>query len=222
MLATRAGAGHGPPMFDALGMSPMGALPFGMLFLLGAFLNFRRRRMGLNRSRRDMPRFANELGLQHRSTGSDLVGQVSGQLAGFDVFVDPDVGPRIKLLFRRPVGIELRTFSRTGRVPDGMTLAYFDKSLNRFFKDRHVSHALAADLDEVAGSAHWTHRLNEFREGHERRLQSFRIDTDGMEAVFDFGKPAYLPGTKMTEILKLWVKIAESLEAADFEDDLAD
>lgn len=190
------------------------ALPIGLLFFLGTFLGWHRRRSGHRRAARELPSLAARLGLSLvGSRGPGTIGRITGTLNGYAVLVDPDERSRLVVRFSSPPGIDCRSYARGKRPPRG--LDPFDsrsKTFDRLMKDRFAREELAEALEARAEPLERAVAAVLGAVG--KALQELSIRDDAIECVVDFGKPPYIPAPVVKKGLEALTGLARLVEEA--------
>ena len=195
-------------------VSLLKALPIGLVLFLLMYLSTRRRRSGFRLAAEELPRLAERLGLTFRRGSTDgAIGKLSGDYHGYTVFVDPDERARVALICRAPIQVELRSYERRGRPPKGFVSFRSGSGLvDDFFVCRYATEELAEGLTALA--AELERAVRPFRKARSEGLKDLAVTDEGIECVFDFGKPVHLPASVVERTLAELAALASVLEAA--------
>lgn len=176
------------------------------------FLSARRRRSGFRLAAEELPRLAERLGLEFRR-GATAIGKLSGQYKGYTVFVDPDERARVALTYRGPIHVELRSYERRFRPPQGFIPFRSGSALvDDFFVCRYATEELADSLTARAGDLERV--VRPFKKARSDGLKDLAVTSEGIECVFDYGKPVHLPASVVERTLAELAALASVLEAA--------
>ncbi len=190
-------------------MSLLKALPFGLLLFGFMAMKALRRRAGRDQARLDYPELAQRLGLTHRPPRDPAeIGQLTGQLRGFSVVVDPDEERRLIVRFRGNPSVDLRNYVTGRRLS---ALPYYDHDdprVNRFFTTRHAS----ADIAERLDSADLFALTQPFIRSFPGSLKQVNITEHGLTCSFDFGNPHHIPARAVEQLLPVLLDWAELIE----------
>jgi hypothetical protein len=187
-----------------------GALPVGMLFMLVTVLKVVRRKAGNVVARAQYPGLASKLGLSFTPAPyKNGVGRLSGQYKGFRVIVDPDDQRRIFIAFLSSPAVELHNFVHNKRSrAQQSSFRPIDKVLSKLFKTCHASGPLVRALNEAEGLGEALKPLFFVRE-----LKTLSVTAGGVNAVFDFGSPPYIPAELVDDVLPRLLKLASVFES---------
>jgi len=192
-------------------MSLLKALPFGLLIFGYMAMKALRRRAGRDQARLDYPALAERLGLTHRAPRHPAeIGQLTGQLRGFSVVVDPDEERRLIVRFRGSPAVDLRSYSVGRRLS---ALPYFDHGdprVNRFFSTRHASPAIAERLAPADLFA----LTRPFTDSFPGSVKQVNITEHGLTCSLDFGNPHHIPARAVELLLPVLLDWAELIEGA--------
>ena len=190
------------------------ALPIGLLLFLLMYLSARRKRSGFRLAVEELPRLAERLGLTFRRGSTDgAIGKLSGDYHGYAVFVDPDERARVAFTWQTAIDVELRSYERRGRPPKGFVSFRSGSTLvDDFFVSRYATQELADGL--TARAAELERAVRPFRKARSDGLKDLTVTSQGIECVFDFGKPVHLPASVVERTLEQLVALAKVLEAA--------
>jgi hypothetical protein len=188
-----------------------GALPFGLLVFFGMVLAVLRRRARFRETARAFPALGDKLGLQFKPAAHvRSIGTLSGELGGYQVFIDPDEQRRITVRFAQEPRVDLRNYQQHPCAPRGMN-TYFsgNQRFDSFFQTRYLSDEVAQRLEQVADLG----RLVEpFRGRYYRALKQLNVTSNGVSCVFDFGHPPHLPPAAIELLLPAMIELAQAIE----------
>ena len=191
----------------------LGGGAFGLFMLFGRYVAAKLRQSGAARAIKEYPELASKLGLTHRPAGGGRIGALSGEHAGYRVFVDPDEHPRIAVYFARAPQLFLRTYEHEKRPPaDTASFSTQNDSVDRYFKDRYAAPGVASALRERAGEL--AALLRPFSGQWAARVAHLSITPERLECALDFGRPAHIPRDAVESLLPAAVELVRFLENA--------
>jgi hypothetical protein len=187
------------------------AIPFGIVMFVGTILGWLKRRAGRSLARRGYPELARDLGLSYVPPRYPRgLGSLKGEMRGYRVLVDPDETARVVVRFRGSAPLDLRSYPHWKRLPPGYTsFSFADRTLDRWLSGRLVKQS--AEVEPLLD--------DRFRELLKRvmnlgsELKQFAVDSERLEARFDFGTPPYVPPALVRQLLPLLVELAAHIEA---------
>jgi hypothetical protein len=191
------------------------ALPIGLLLFLLMYLSARRKLSGFRLAAEELPRLAERLGLTFRrgSTDGRAIGKLSGDYRGYSVFVDPDERARVVLTCRAPIQVDLRSYERRFRPPKGFIPFRSGSALvDEFFVCRYATEEIAESI--MARAPELERAMRPFQKARSDGLKDLTVTSEGIECVFDFGKPVHLPASVVERTLTDLAVLAGVLEAA--------
>lgn len=192
----------------------LGGGAFGLFMLLGRYAAAKWRQSGAARASKEYPELASKLGLTLRAAGAGRTGALSGEYGGYRVFVDPDERPRIAVYFASTPKIFLRTYEHEKRAPaDTAPFSTRHDSVDRYFKDRYASPAIAGALRDHGEEL--AERIRPFSEQWAPRVAHLSITPERLECALDFGRPAHIPREAVEALLPAAVELVRFIESAE-------
>jgi hypothetical protein len=177
------------------------AAPIGLLMLIGSYLAAKRRQSGAARAAKEYPELASKLGLSLRTSDTGRIGKLSGEYAGYRVFVDPEERPRIVMYFNEAPQVYLRTYEHEKRSPpDTVSFSTQNDTVDRYFKDRYAAPALGRALRERAGE--FEALIGPFTGRWAARIAHLSITPERLECALEFGRPPHIPREAVESLLR--------------------
>ncbi len=191
-----------------------GALPIGLVMLLGTVVTVVTARLGRRRAALDFPQLAATLGLTYAPPRyRDMIGSLSGVVRGRPVRIDPDEQKMIAVRFVAAPLVDLRSYEHGRGAPHGMVPVHTGhRDFDRFFRTRFASPEIAARLTQMQEP---DALLRAFRGGLRRKVQSLSVTAEGVVCRLDFGTPAYIPAGALQALLPACLALAEVVESDD-------
>jgi hypothetical protein len=169
-----------------------------------------RRKKGHKDAKKEYPELGARLGLTHKPSPFERgVGTLSGDIDGYSVTVDPDEQRRIRVRFRGAPAVDFRSYEQSTRAPHGMGTVYTsDKSFDAYFKTRFAAEMERDRLEALRSPSELIEPLRAVRE-----LKELSITQTGINCVFDYGNPSYIPVTVVGALVPALVKLAQAFDA---------
>lgn len=185
-----------------------GALPMGMLFFATTILSFFRKKAGNMLAAQQYPKLAAQRGWEYLPSRYKAgVGTLKGELKGQRFIVDPDDRRGVFMPFSEELELELLSYREEKRGPVGTsTFRFEDAHLRSIFPTARASDLLADRLEKLSEPSSQLMRLKKMRE-----LKVLAVRPSGLEAVFDFGNPPFIPVDVVEIALEAFVELKEQL-----------
>lgn len=181
----------------------------GILMFLGTVVGHFRRRSGRATALAEYPTLAAELGLVYRASTTGGIGSLRGMYRGYYVIIDPDEVCRIFLRFVTEPLVDIRSYQRHSRAPAGLNSFHTsDSTFDGYFRQRYAGEQIRERLRE---QKNLQTLMGPFRVA--RRVSAIAVSSNGVECVFDFGRPPYIPASAVRTFLPAVVEVAQVIEA---------
>lgn len=183
----------------------------GLLFFGIMVLGVARRKAGNVVARGLYPKLAERLGLTYEPSSYKAgVGRLTGEYQGYRVTVDPDDQRRIYLRFESKPAVSLHSYAHNKRPANGQ----------RDF--RPPSTVLSSQFKTAQASDAIMERINSNRElpavikplKFLRELKTLSVTESGVTAVFDYGRPPYIPASVVEDVLPRLFALARVVEGS--------
>jgi hypothetical protein len=178
-----------------------------LMFVLMVVSHFRKK-SGWEKAARDYPALAQTWGLEFRTPAPRAIGKLRGFYRGYEVVIDPDDLCRITVRFATAPCVELRSYVHFKRPPSGLeAFRTGNSAFDGYFSDKYATAALVDSLQAAEGL---TELIRPFRDA--RTVKSLAITPAGVECVFDYGRPPYIPKEALETFLPRLIEWARWFE----------